>query len=290
VPLTADITVIQGVVIGFAAVVALPVFFYVRSALRDARRRRLRRQPFPDAWREIITRTMPLYEKLPAALREQLHGHINVFLAEKRFEGCAGLEITDEIRLTVAAQACLLLLNRKTDYFRKLTSIVVYPHTYVSQNARGPGGMVMGGGTPTLGESWGTGTLVLAWDSVMGGAQNIRDGRNVTMHEFAHQLDQEDGAADGAPILERFTCYASWARVLGAEYAALQRKARKGRRSALRSYGATNPAEFFAVATEAFIEKPKTFKRKHPELYEELQSYYRFDPLEWRRASTAGRS
>jgi len=274
--------VLRGLLLAIGAVLALPTFFVIRNRLRASRRGELRAAPFPEAWQEIIARTMPLYRKLPAELRAQLHGHIHVFLAEKNFEGCGGLELTDEIRLTIAAQACLLLLNRKTDYYRKLSSIVVYPHTYIGGEARGTGGMAVSGGTPTQGESWGSGTVVLTWDNVLGGAHNLRDGRNVTMHEFAHQLDQEDGSADGAPILESWTSYPSWARVLGAEYMALRKKARKGRRSAFNAYGATNPAEFFAVATETFIEKPKTFKRKHPELYAELLSYYKFDPMDWR--------
>ena len=270
------------ILIAIAVVILLPLVFSIRTKLRAARRERLRREPFPDEWCEIIARTMPLYQKLPVELREQLHGHINVFLAEKRFEGCGGLELTDEIRLTIAAQACLLLLNRETNYYRKLCSIVVYPHTYVSKQTYMEDGLVIEGASSNLGESWGTGTVVLAWDSVLGGARNIRDGHNVAMHEFAHQLDQENGAADGAPILESFGSYGSWARVLGAEYETLQKRSHKRRRTVLDSYGATNPAEFFAVATEAFIEKPKSLSRKHPELYEELKSYYKFDPLEWR--------
>jgi len=271
-----------GIILAVAAMLALPAFFVIRGRLRASRRKKLRAAPFPEAWRQIIARTMPLYNRLSPELRAQLHGHINVFLAEKRFEGCGGLELTDEIRLTIAAQACLLLLNRKTNYYRKLTSIVVYPYTYIGGKSRNADGITVSGGTATEGESWGGGTVVLTWDNVLGGAHNLRDGRNVTMHEFAHQLDQEDGSADGAPILGSWTSYRSWARVLGAEYTALREKARKRGRSAFNAYGATNPAEFFAVATETFIEKPKTFKRKHPELYEELVSYYKFDPMDWR--------
>ena len=233
-----------GIILAIAAVLALPTFFVIRNRLRASRRRRLRAAPFPEAWPEIIARTMPLYRKLSPELRTQLHGHINVFLAEKNFEGCGGLELTDEIRLTIAAQACLLLLNRKTNYYRKLSSIVVYPHTYIGGEGRTADGITLSGGAATQGESWGGGTVVLTWDNVLGGAYNLQ--------------------------------------VLGAEYTALREKARKRGRSAFNAYGATNPAEFFAVATETFIEKPKTFKRKHPELYAELVSYYKFDPMDWR--------
>ena len=182
--------------------------------------------------------------------------------------------MTDEIKVTIAAQASMLLLNRRPTYFPKLRTILVYPHTYVAkQNGRD---------SVRLGESWQNGPVVLTWDSVKGGARNVRDGKNVVLHEFSHQLDQEDGSADGAPILESRSCYATWARVLSAEYDRLRAKKKKFRRSVLNKYGATNPAEFFAVATEAFFEKAKQMKKKNPELYEELKTYYKLDPLEWK--------
>ena len=123
--------------------------------------------------------------------------------------------------------------------------------------------------------------MVLAWDSVKQGAINFKDGRNVVMHEFAHQLDQEDGTADGAPILEVGTAYTSWAEVFSREFLQLQKKKKKRKRSVFNKYGATNPAEFFAVVTESFFEKPKQFQKKHPELFEELRDYYKVNPIEW---------
>ena len=132
-----------------------------------------------------------------------------------------------------------------------------------------------------LGESWGAGAVVLSWSNVKQGAFNFCDGHNVTMHEFAHQLDQEDGAADGAPILETRSAYSAWAKVFSKEFEQLQRNARKHKRSVFDAYGATNPAEFFAVATESFFEKPQQFQKKHPELYEELRGYYKVHPVEW---------
>ena len=222
----------------------------------------------------MIRKNVPLYNRLPEPLKEQLHGLVNVFIAEKRFEGCGGLEMTDEIKVTIAAQASMLLLNRRPTYFPKLRTILVYPHTYVAkQNGRD---------SVRLGESWQNGPVVLTWDSVKGGARNVHDGKNVVLHEFSHQLDQEDGSADGAPILESRSCYATWARVLSEEYDRLRAKKKKFRRSVLNKYGATNPAEFFAVATEAFFEKAKQMKKKNPELYEELKTYYKLDPLEWK--------
>jgi Mlc titration factor MtfA (ptsG expression regulator) len=145
------------------------------------------------------------------------------------------------------------------------------------------GGLIIEGKSVRLGESWQNGPVVLTWDSVTGGARNIQDGRNVVFHEFAHQLDQEDGDADGAPILESRSAYRTWAAVLGEEYDNLRDKTRRRRRSVIRKYGATNPAEFFAVATEAFFEKPKQMQKRCPDLYEELKSYYHLDPLQWGR-------
>jgi Mlc titration factor MtfA (ptsG expression regulator) len=247
---------------------------------RQARRRIALHKPFPDEWTAILQQNLPPYNKLSDELRQQLHQNINVFLADKRFEACGGLTMTDEIRITVAAQACMLLLNRKHRCYPKLRSILVYPNTYVA------GGKGLFGGkqedrSVRLGESWLSGQVVLSWSSVKQGAFNFHDGHNVTMHEFAHQLDQEDGAADGAPILERRSAYSSWAKVFSREFANLQQRTRKGRRSVIDSYGAGEPAEFFAVATESFFEKPRQLLKKHPDLYSELQDYYKVNPEEW---------
>jgi Mlc titration factor MtfA (ptsG expression regulator) len=248
---------------------------------KQRRRERLRSEPFPPEWEAILRRNVPCYARLIEADRRELQGHIKVFLAEKHFEGCGDLELTDEIRVTIAAQACLLLLHRETDYYPRLITILVYPHAYVAKSVEPiGGGVVLEGETCRLGEAWTGGVVVLSWDDVRAGAGDIHDGHNVVLHEFAHQLDQEDGAADGAPILDRRSMYVAWARVLGSEYEQLRRDAERGRQSVLDDYGATNPAEFFAVATECFFEKPNQMKKKHPELYEELKEYYRQDPAE----------
>ena len=253
----------------------------IHLSQRNRRRAKLMGAAFPENFREIIKVNIPIYQRLPEELKQQLHGLVNVFLAEKKFIGCGGQEITDEVKVTIAAQACMLLLNRKTNFYPKLKTIYVYPHTYVAKGLQNDGGLIVEGKSIRLGESWQNGPVVLTWDSVTGGARNVQDGRNVVLHEFAHQLDQEDGDADGAPILENRSCYRSWAAVLGDEYERLCSKTRDRHRSVLNKYGATNPAEFFAVATEAFFEKPKQMHKKTPDLYEELKSYYQTDPLSW---------
>lgn len=252
------------------------------------RRERLRNRPFPDVWRAILERRVPYYTRLAPRDRRELEGHIQVFLAEKRFEGCAGLEITDEIRLTIAAQACVLLLHRETDYYRGLKTILVYPHRYIATSTgRGPGGIVTETRGIRLGESWhgslssaGPGPVVLSWDDVRAGAANPRDGHNVVFHEFAHQLDGESGGVEGAPMLEHGSLYATWARVFSAEFDRLRIDLAWDRDTLLGEYAATSPAEFFAVATEFFFERPAALRARHPQLYAQLAAFYRQDPAQ----------
>ncbi len=246
---------------------------------RKEQRAKIQAQPFPPEWSWIMAKTVPIYARLSELDKSELRSLIQVFLAEKVFEGCAGQEITDEIRVTIAAQACLLLLRRDADVYPKLVTILVYPSAYVSTMPRhSPQGIVSEGPEGRLGEAWTAGVVVLSWDDVKLGASDVRDGHNVVFHEFAHQLDTEDGSADGAPVLPRRDLYSAWARVLGEEYDELRKAAQTGKKSVLDTYGATEPAEFFAVATEAFFEKPVPLKKKHPELYEELKTYYGQDP------------
>ena len=251
----------------------------IRRARTRSRREQLRRKPFPAAWREILDRNVSLYRQLPAPLREQLHGHVQVFLAEKNFEGAAGQEITDEVGVTVAAQACLLLLNRPTSYFPRLFSVIVYPTQFeVNQPRFFSGPHYIEDTDERLGESWSTGAVVLAWDECKSRPEDVRAGRNLVLHEFAHQLDQENASADGVPILGRTSRYAPWARVLGKEYRRLRRRVSAGMWTLLDEYGATNEAEFFSVATECFFMRPKQMQTQYPELYAQLREYYVLDP------------
>ncbi len=256
------------------------VYILINRHRRKTRRRLALQVPFPNSWEEILNNNLPPYAKLSDDHRQQLQPQMKIFLAEKAFEGCGGLTITDEIKVTIAAQACMLLLDRPGDCYPKLSSVLVYPTAYVVEG-KGLFNHNSKEKSVRLGESWGHGTVVLAWDSVKHGARNFKDSRNVTMHEFAHQLDQEDGVADGAPILEERSAYSSWAAVFSKEFERLQIKKKKHKRTVLNKYGATNPAEFFAVATESFFEKPKQLRKKHPDLYAELQEYYKVDPIEW---------
>ncbi len=243
------------------------------------RRERLRSAPFPSAWLEIIEQNVPYYAHLPEAGRNELQGLVQIFLAEKNFEGCGGLELTDEIKVTVAAHACVLLLHRDTDIFPRLASILIYPSAYVAKAVEPLAGQaVLEGEQVRLGEAWKDGVAIVSWDDVRETALGRNFGKNLILHEFAHLLDMEDGAADGTPKLRHLSQYESWAKVMQDEYERLRSRANLDRYTVLDTYGATNAAEFFAVATEAFFEKPTVLRKRHPELYEELKSFYQQDP------------
>lgn len=272
-----------GILVLLALLLLFAGAFFLLRQRRAARRVEAQEQPFPREWHDTLLRTFPLYARLPAPDQQRVQRHVQVFLAEKSFEGCGGLEMTDEIRVSIAAQACILLLNLdEADYYADLRSILVYPSTVVPAYAHPDAhGSVVADEQPVLGQSWGHGTVILAWDSVRRGARVPGDGRNVVFHEFAHQLDQESGEADGVPLLESGSALRSWGVVMREHYATLRKAVDGGRRTLLDEYGATNPAEFFAVATEFFFEKPLQLKRTHPALYEELADYYRQDPASW---------
>jgi len=251
----------------------------MRAWLRERRRSRIRQRPFAQEWEAFLEQNVPLYQRLSDADRHELKGHIRVFLAEKRFEGAGGLTITDEIRVTIAAHACVLLLHRTTDYYPGLYTIIVYPGTYIAERSiREPMGIVIERAEPRLGESSTRGAVVLSWDAVEAAASDVADCRNVVLHEFAHQLDAEDGSVEGAPAFADRSRYVAWARILGREFARLRRDTALGRRTVLDRYGASSPAEFFAVATECFFARPELLHAHHPELYAELRDYYRQDP------------
>lgn len=249
---------------------------------RRQRRRQVREQSFPEAWLSVIKRNVRVYKRLPAPLREKLKDLVKVFMDEKSFEGCGGLELTEEIKVTIAAEACVLLLNRHPNYFyRKLSTILVYPTAYFAEGGTMIGGQYARSETARAGESWHDGVVVLAWDHVKNDSTHDHDGHNVVFHEFAHQLDQEQGPSNGTPFLERRDSYGAWAEILGKEFEELRRDIKQHHKDIIDAYGATNPAEFFAVVTETFFEQPNNLKDAHPELYEELKTCYELDPAEW---------
>lgn len=248
--------------------------------LKKWRRKRIAQKQFPDKWLRILEENVPLYNRLPPEDKFELQKHTLIFIAEKRFEGCGGLEITDEIKIIIAAQACVLLLHRKTDYYPGLSSILVYPHAFITNHLDFlPGGVVAEGPQVLSGQSWRQGNVVLSWDDVKRSTADIHDGQNVVFHEFAHQIDASQGRGDSSGVLKSDSSYIAWARIIRKDYQKLIEAARFNHTTLLDKYGARDPAEFFAVATEFFFEKPKELKQLHPDLYNELKRFYHQDPL-----------
>ena len=259
-----------------ALAIALP-FYYPRWRLQ-----RLLARPLPAEAEAVLQRNIPVYRRMAPDLQRQLRRMVVQFLHQKKFIGCEGLEVTDEIAVTIAGQACLLLLNRPSKVYPALHTILVYPSEFVAQRAEvGPGGVITPGRQSMLGESWDDGRVVLSWDDVRRGAGDWTDGHNVVLHEFAHQLDSESGRANGAPYLGNPASYTEWSEVLSNAYQNLRWHAMHRQPAVMDHYGATNPAEFFAVATETFYEKPYQMAEHYPELFAEFLKYYRVDPREW---------
>ena len=233
--------------------------------------------PFSPAWRQVLLEDFDLYKRIPEPLQRRLEGLVTVFIDEKVFLGRNGFEVSDRARVLVAAQACLLIINNANKFYPGFETILIYPDTYAAPVSRQDGPIRTSDVDSRAGESWHRGPVILAWDHVLQGGRDSRDGHNVVMHEFAHKLDEENYYMDGLPILSDNSQYQSWKEVLTREYDRL----RLHRDDVIDAYGANSPAEFFAVVTEAFFEKPKQLRQKHPALYEQFQHYYQVDPSVW---------
>jgi MtfA peptidase len=247
--------------------------------LVERRRARLRAAPFPAAWRRILRRRVPLVAQLPTDLQLRLKRHIQVFIAEKPFIGCQGQAVKDEVRVTIAAQACLLLLGFETPHFYpRLKEFLVYPGAFVVDRAHtNPGGVVREQRSALAGESWSEGRVVLSWADALAGAANPSDGRSVVVHEFAHQIDQDDGQANGQPWRPTASARRLWRQVMDAAFEQL----RHTPSPLIDPYGATDPAEFFAVVSEVFFERPRELALEAPEAYRELAGLYGVSPAAW---------
>ncbi len=260
----------------------LIAWFAGQPRLANWLRTKRQAEPFPAEWRRILRRRVPLLTRMPADLQLQLKKHIQVFLAEKTFVGCQGQVINDDVRVTIAAQACLLLLNRPTDYFPRLRQILVYPSAFaVKHDEVDEAGVVHARQDVRAGESWEQGQVILSWDDVRRGAAVPHDGWNVVIHEFAHQLDAESGRTNGAPELHSARQYKQWSQLMQTHYDAMQAALSRGEDTFLDPYAATAPAEFFAVLSESFYEQPVGLQKAHPALYAELKAFYRIDPAGW---------
>ena len=239
--------------------------------VRWLKRRWLARQTFPTSWEPLVTKHFPFEAKLQPEERARFRRHLQVFANEKDFVGAKGLVVTEEMRVVVAGAAARLARNLSLDVYDAMMTVVMTT-----------GAWERDGGT-ILGEAHRWGQVVLSWDSVRQGLKNPFDGHDVALHEFAHVLDLTDGRFDGTPEMATFSALHAWADVFSKQYFALQKSPTRDK--VLRAYGATNEAEFFAVATEAFFEKPTQMKQKHPALYDELKRYYGADPAHSREAA-----
>ncbi|QSQ16906.1 M90 family metallopeptidase [Myxococcus landrumensis] len=234
---------------------------------RLLRRRRLLRRPFPPEWLGHLDARVPFFATLSPALRQTFLDKLKVFAWEKEFIGAGGLEITDEIRVVVSATAVQLVVHLDLAYYDRLREIIVYPDAFLLPDRTGV----------VLGEAKNWGSVILSWAAVLSGLRNPTDGHDTATHEFAHVLDRADGAFDGTPRLRSYSHYRAWASVMSEHFHGLQ-EGRAVERRVLDDYGAVNEAEFFAVASEAFFERPVQMREKTPDLYEELKRFYGWDP------------
>ncbi|MEL7115172.1 MAG: M90 family metallopeptidase [Pseudomonadota bacterium] len=263
----------------FALFAILAGVLVYRRVARQQHRSGLLAQRLPEAVREILLAEVPLLRKLPEAHWPALEGKIHLFLDQVTFHGADELEVTDEMRLAIAAQACLLVVN--TDHwYDTLRTIIVYPGAFKSRVQRQSGYVVTEREVVRTGESWARGPVILSWAHSEDGAQAPDDGHNVVLHEFAHQLDALSGQADGAPVMSD-AAFDEWRQVFVEAFETHQANVAAGRPTMLDAYGATAHEEFLAVAIEVFFEKPALLRADEPGVYAQLVRFFRLDPVTW---------
>lgn len=246
--------------------------------LRNRRRRKLLCEPWPSAWYAILQSNVGHYRHLSQAEQKKLRSITRVIVSEKHWEAHDGLTMTDEIRVTIAATASLLLLGVTDFYFDQVSTIIVFPHPVRRETQTG---LIAGGHSHHAGEAWQNGQVVLSWQDVLSDSRNPHDGHNLVIHEFAHCLDGLDGEMGGSLTFGDAETTRQWNLVCDREFKALEHAARHHQETLLDRYGATSHAEFFAVASETFFEQPLPLKNQHPELFDLLARYYQINPLNW---------
>lgn len=232
--------------------------------------------------RDIVNAQVPIIRKLPKDLRGALEGKINLFLDQVDFIGCDGLDVTEDMQVSIAAQACLLVVN--TDqWYDNLTTILVYPGAFKSKQRRHSGYVVTEQEIIRSGESWNRGPVILSWAHSQRGALNDHDGRNVVFHEFAHQLDDLSGATNGVPVLSNGQSFGEWETAFLNGYKTHVHAVENGKPTVIDPYGAEGHEEFFAVSVEVFFERPHALKSSDPAIYEQLSKLFHLDPAQWHR-------
>ncbi|MBD3663176.1 zinc-dependent peptidase [Sulfitobacter aestuariivivens] len=256
-------------------------FFVYRAWQRRQHRADLLDSLLHPHEKRMLKAQIPILQRLPAALWDPLEGKINLFLDQVRFIGCNGLEVTEEMELSIAAQACLLVVNSDA-WYDNLTTVMIYPGAFKSLRKDYDGYVVTEEEVIRSGESWSRGPVILSWEDSHRGALNAQDGHNVVLHEFAHQLDDMSGHTDGGPMMAEGQSFETWSRVIRTAFERHKANVEHGRKTALDAYGATNHQEFFAVAVETFFEKPSALHAEEPEVYAELVKLLQVDPRVWR--------
>lgn len=247
--------------------------------LRNWRRNKTDRFPFPDHWRDILSDEIPQYVKMDAFKREKFEKKIRYFMEEKSFEGCGGMELDDKKKLLIAALACLPLMGDVSDLYPYLRSVLVYPSEYrAPYRESGVDGVVSEGVESRSGESWDQGVLVFSWDEIAYDLRHPTDGANIVFHECAHQLDYEWGATMESFAWQQKPGEPGMASVLKASYQNLLERLESGSPVRIDDYAATNIHEFFAVMTETWLERPERIRNDWPEVEKVLSDFYNFKP------------
>jgi hypothetical protein len=279
-------------VTSFLAIILLALAIWLIPHYYQAwRRQRLRAKGLTPEQQQLLRECLPFYHSLPQELQTELRANMSLFLRDKEFVGCNGLRVTEQMCITVAALACLLLLQREHRCYPDLHTVLLYPDTYVAAETHVENYVETSGQSAREGEAHYRGPVVLSWADIEQDMQHPEEGRNLVLHEFAHKLDEEDGIYNGRPVFSAAGEGADWAQVLSREFEALRALANREETEqplVLDIYGAESPAEFFAVATEAFFMRAEEMRRAHPELYRQLRYFYRVDPASWRSESPPG--
>ncbi len=255
------------------------VFVYRRHKRRH-RRETLLATPLTAAERTVVERLVPLVRRLPDPLRLSLEGKINLFLDQVTFRGQNGLEVNDVMRLSIAAQACLLIVNSPV-WYDTIRNVLIYPSAFLTHRDNHEGYLVHENRHATLGESWARGPVILSWDHALHGGLDATDGHNVVIHEFAHQLDAMTGHTNGIPILRKGQTYSGWEDAMLEAYHDHVERVEHGAPTLIDPYGATNHEEFFAEAIVTFFERPRELRSQVPALYDQLAQLLALDPARW---------
>ncbi|MGB3739773.1 MAG: M90 family metallopeptidase [Pontixanthobacter sp.] len=260
------------------------VLLYRRFALQR-KRERLLADPLTSEQRRIVSELVPIVRRMPASLRPKLEGKVNMFLDQITFHGNNGLEVMERMKLSIAAQACLLIVNSPV-WYNTLRTILIYPYTFRANRNTHDGNVVHESDIGSLGESWDRGPVILSWDDALKGGLDPGDGHNVVIHEFAHQLDALTGHTNGIPILRKGQGFADWEKAMLDAFQDHVGRVESGRPTLVDAYEATNHQEFFAEAIVTFFEKPEDLRDEEPALYAQLVKLLALDPAQWSAAET----